>query len=200
MTSLIWIMKKFSEKMNFAVEMFKNFWLKMSFNLIVLILFQQNFFAEKTMLMKIFKMISINKWFKSWFKSSRVMQNIIRYENFFITKFRFIVNLLSIQLTYVLIRLRVLKISLNSFIKTNNFEALKSLIALTFFHLTWYMLKSPIIKCWNDENELLMSKSFFFSTPFAVLTALYMNQWRIHYKYYEFENNDYSRVNYWRHC
>ena len=134
MTSLIWIINKFNEKMNFVVEMFKNFWLKMSFNLIVLVLFQQNFFAEKAMLMKMFKMISINKWFELWFRFSRVMQNIIRCENFFIMKFKFIMNSLSIWLTYILMCLKMLKINLNSFIKTNNFETLKSLITLTFFH------------------------------------------------------------------
>ena len=200
MASLIWIMNKFNEKMNFAVEMFKNFWLKVSFSLIVLILFQQNFFAERAMLMKMFKIILMNKWFKLWFKFSRVMQNIIHCENFFITKFKSIVNSLSIQLTYVLMCLKMLKISSNSFIKINNFEVLKSLIALTLFHSTWYMLKSPIIKCWNDENELLMSKSFFFSGSSAVLTALYTNWWWVRYRYYEFENNDYLRMNYWRRC
>ena len=155
------MMNKFNKKMNFIVEMFKSFWLKVLFNLIVSVLFQQNFFAEGAVLMKMFKSVLMNKWFELWFKFSRVMQNIIRCENSFVMKFKFIVNSLSIQLTYVLMRLKVLKISLNLFIKTNSFGILKSLIALTLFHSTWCMLKSSTIKCWNDENESLMSNFFF---------------------------------------
>lgn len=87
------------------------------------------------------KIVSMNKWFKSWFKSKRILHVNTRFVKFEIIKHRFIINFDFWKWKYIVVFDDNLNVNWWSFIKLKIFFDLLSVRVWIFFHDEWCMLK-----------------------------------------------------------
>jgi hypothetical protein len=118
--------------------------------------FQLNRSKNAISLIEMFKIVSMKKWFESWFKFDRVLQIRIRSLRFSVVKHMSMIDFDLWKWKYVDVFLEKLNCNRNSFIiKSISNDLLFNWIA-TSLHVEWWMLKSFIImwflNCLFDDD------------------------------------------------
>jgi hypothetical protein len=107
---------------------------------------QLNRSKDSVSLIETFKIVSINMWFESWFRSKRVLQIRIRSLRLFVVKHMSMIDSDFWKWKYVDVSLEKLNCNRNSFIMSSISNDLLFDRVVTSSHDEWWMLKSFTIK------------------------------------------------------
>ncbi len=105
-------------------------------------LFQLYLSRNDVSLIEIFRIVSMRKWFESWFKFDRVLQIRIRSLRFSVVRHMSMIDSDLWKWKYVDVLLERLDCNRNSFINSNISGDLLFGLAVTLSHDDWWMLKS----------------------------------------------------------
>jgi hypothetical protein len=138
---------------------------------------QLNRLKDVVLLIKIFKIVSMKKWFESWFKSERVLQIRMRSLRFSVVKHMSMINFNLWKWKYVNVLLKRLNCNRNSFINNSISNDLLFDRVVKSFHNKWWMLKSFImmwfLKCSFDDDFSKAKRRFCSAEDDKIFNSLY---------------------------